>query len=114
MLLEAGGSPELINEVKEKSHGLGLFIRSLVGLDREAAKQAFSEFISGTTAAADQIEFINLIVEELTLRGFMAPERLFEAPFTNLSARGPLGVFPAPQVKQMVQVLNDIRARAAA
>lgn len=47
MLVDAGGSPELINMAKEQSHGLGMFIRSLVGLDRETATQAFGEFISG-------------------------------------------------------------------
>ena len=39
MLLEAGaGTPDDINRAKEENHKLGLFLRSLVGLDREAAK----------------------------------------------------------------------------
>src|SRR5690606_27985211 len=71
MLLEAGGTPPLIAEASKKSHGLGLFIRSLVGLDREASMQAFSQFIQGTTATPDQIEFIDLIVQELTMAGVM-------------------------------------------
>ena len=37
MLVEAGGSPEVIEQAKEQSHGLGIFIRSLVGLDSETA-----------------------------------------------------------------------------
>ena len=42
MMLEAGvGTAGDIARAKEQSHGLGLFIRSLVGLDREAAKEAF-------------------------------------------------------------------------
>jgi len=114
MLIEAGGSPELISEAKEKSHGLGIFIRSLVGLDQEAAMQAFSEFISGSTATPNQIEFINLIVQELTQNGVMEPDRLFQSPFTDMSAQGPLGVFPPAQVTQIVQVLEGIRDRAAA
>jgi type I restriction enzyme R subunit len=63
MLVEAGGSTEVIAQAKAQSHGLGIFIRSLVGLDRETAKQAFSEFVVGTTATARQLEFINLIVD---------------------------------------------------
>jgi type I restriction enzyme R subunit len=114
MLIDAGGSPELINEAKEKSHGLGIFIRSLVGLDHETAMQAFSEFISGTTATPNQIEFINLIVQELTQNGVMEPDRLFQSPFTDMNAQGPLGVFPQPKVTQIVEVLNTIRERAAA
>jgi len=114
MLVDAGGSPELIHEAKEKSHGLGLFIRSLVGLDYEAAMQAFSDFISGTTATANQIEFINLIVQELTQNGVMEPDRLFQSPFTDLNAQGPLGVFPPAKVTQIVEVLEAIRERAVA
>jgi type I restriction enzyme R subunit len=42
MLVAAGGSAEVIQQATEQSQGLGIFIRSLVGLDRETAKQAFS------------------------------------------------------------------------
>jgi len=114
MLTAAGGTPELISEAKAKSSGLGLFIRSLVGLDREAAMQAFSEFLQGGTATADQIEFINLIVQELTQNGVMATERLFQSPFTDVNAQGPLGVFPPARATKIVQVLDEIHARAAA
>ena len=37
---------------------LGLFIRSLVGLEREAAKEALAGFMDGRTLTANQIEFI--------------------------------------------------------
>jgi type I restriction enzyme R subunit len=114
MLVEAGGSPELISEAKEKSHGLGIFIRSLVGLEHEAAMQAISDFVSGTTATPNQIEFINLIVQELTQNGIMEPDRLFQSPFTDINAQGPLGVFPPAKVSQIFEVLVEIRERAVA
>lgn len=114
MLIEAGGSQAQINEAKEQSQGLGLFIRSLVGLDREAAKQAFSEFISGSTMGANQIEFIDLIVQELTQNGIMEPDRLFQSPFTDLSAQGPMGLFKPEQVTQILKVLQEIHQHAAA
>lgn len=114
MLLQAGGSKALIDEAKEQSQGLGLFIRSLVGLDREAAMQAFSEFLQGGTTSPDQIEFIDLIVQELTQNGVMPAERLFQSPFTDVNSQGPLGVFPPAKVTRIVQVLEDIRERAAA
>ncbi|MGZ8184592.1 MAG: type I restriction-modification enzyme R subunit C-terminal domain-containing protein [Methylobacter sp.] len=114
MLLEAGGSLELINQAKEQSHGLGIFIRSLIGLDRETAKLAFNEFISGTTATPNQIEFINLVVQYLTENGVMEPDRLYESPFTDINPLGPEGVFPSTKVDQIVQVLAEIRQRAAA
>ncbi|MEC5216168.1 type I restriction enzyme R subunit [Actimicrobium sp. GrIS 1.19] len=114
MLLEAGGSPELIQEATKQSHGLGIFIRSLVGIDRESATQAFSQFIVGTTVTAKQIEFIDLIVQYLTENGVMAPERLYESPFTDINPQGPEGVFPSPKVDQIVKVLAEVRIRAVA
>ncbi len=114
MLLQAGGTQTLIDEALAQSHGLGLFIRSLVGLDREAAMQAFSDLLQGGTATPDQIEFIDLIVQELTRNGVMEAGRLFESPFTDVNAQGPLGVFPPAKVTQIVQVLDDIKERAVA
>lgn len=114
MLIEAGGSQALINEAKEQSHGLGIFIRTLVGLDREAAMHEFSSFISGTISTPNQIEFIDLIIQELTQNGVMEADRLFQSPFTDIDAKGPLGIFPPVTVTQIVQVLAEIRERAAA
>ncbi|HEX5359677.1 MAG TPA: DEAD/DEAH box helicase family protein [Fluviicoccus sp.] len=113
MLLAAGGTKPLIEEASNQSHGLGLFVRSLVGLDREAALEAFAEFISGTTVNANQIEFIDLIVQELTQNGYMEPDRLFQSPFTDLNATGPIGIFPQAGVSKMVDVLSEIKQRAA-
>jgi type I restriction enzyme R subunit len=115
MMVEAGvGTADDIAREKAQSQGLGVFIRSLVGLDREAAKQAFSQFLSGGTATANQVEFVNLIVDYLTENGVMDPKRLWESPFTDRSPRGPEGVFSSAQVDELVAVLTEIRERAAA
>ena len=76
--------------------------------------QAFSEFLQGSTATPNQIEFVNLIVQELTETGVMEPERLFESPFTDLNAQGPLGLFTPNNVTQIVEVLSQIRERVVA
>jgi type I restriction enzyme R subunit len=114
MLADAGGTPELIQQAAEDKFGLGIFIRSLVGMDREAVAQAFSDVIAGTQATPDQIEFIELIVAELTTAGVMTVGRLYESPFLDISPQGPEGLFPMAKVDQMVRVLNEIRQRAAA
>ncbi len=114
MLVEAGGSPEVIKLATEQNHGLGIFIRSLVGLDRETAKQAFSQFVAGTTASASQLEFIDLIVQYLTENGVMEAERLYESPFTDISPQGPEAVFSIGEVTEMVSLLDTIRERALA
>lgn len=114
ILLEAGvGTPEHLEQAKQTSQGLGGFIRSLIGLSREAAKLAFSEFLSSSTASADQIEFINLMINYLTRHGMMKPSLLYESPFTDISSQGPEGVFNPTQLDRLVSVLENIRATAA-
>jgi type I restriction enzyme R subunit len=113
MVAEAGASESDIEEAK--SHGgLGLFVRSLVGLEREAAKQAFAGFLAEKTLRGNQIEFINLIIDHLTERGAMDPRRLYESPFTDLDDQGVSGIFPQTDVQRIVEVLHDVRGRAAA
>ena len=112
ILQESGiGTPEDIEVAKET--GLGVFIRSLVGLDREAAKQAFGVFLTGSTVSANQIEFINLIIDHLTHHGIMELHLLYESPFTDISNQGPEGIFSPAQVDTLVSVLDEIRTRAA-
>ena len=114
MLMASGGSKELIGKASEQAHGLGLFIRSLTGLERDSVMQLFNEFLTSGNPSADQIEFVKLIVEELTRTGAMEPGRLFESPFIDLNAQGPLGIFPQAKVAKLVETLELIRERAAA
>lgn len=96
------------------SHGLGLFVRSLVGLDREAAKQAFAGFLTSKKFGANQIEFVNLIVDHLTEHGVMGAALLYESPFTDLTPRGPEELFSAAQLDELLAVLDRVRDAALA
>jgi type I restriction enzyme R subunit len=111
---EAGiASPEDLERIREEG-GLGLFIRSLVGLDREAAKKALGAFLEGRTFTSNQIEFVNLVIDHLTACGTMDPARLYESPFTDFSEQGVAGVFSIDEAKVLLDVLKDIQSRAAA
>ena len=114
ILIEQTGASEVEIAEVQNVGGLGLFIRSLVGLEREAAKGAFAGFMAGQNLNGNQIEFINLIVDYLTERGAMDPRRLYESPFTDLDDQGVSGLFPQADVQRIVSVLNEVRERAAA
>ncbi|WP_405091709.1 DEAD/DEAH box helicase family protein [Micromonospora sp. NBC_01392] len=111
MLVASGGGTEDIARVRRSSDGLGLFIRSLVGLEREAANEAFSEFLVGRTLTANQINFIDLIVAHLTRNGAMEPERLYESPFSDI-APDPDSIFPSADVDRLVRIINSVRDSA--
>ena len=66
-----------------------MFIRSLVGLDRNAAKEAFASFLDGKLFNATQIEFINLVIDHLAANGIVPAARFYESPFTDISPTGP-------------------------
>ena len=108
------GDPAAVQKATEDSQGLGLFVRSLVGLDRGAAKEAFAEFLAGKTLAANQIHFVDMIVNHLTEHGVMSAALLYESPFTDLSPRGPDGLFTTDEVDALIAVLDNVRAAAVA
>ena len=111
---EAGvGTAEEIERIRGEG-GLGLFVRSLVGLDRTAAKRAFDAFIGGRKLSAHQHEFVNMMIEYLTALGVMDPRLLYESPFTDLDPLGVAGVFGDGEVVELIQILREVQSRAAA
>jgi type I restriction enzyme, R subunit len=115
MLAESGvGGEEEITRAKETSQGLGLFVRSLVGLDREAAKEALSGFLSDKALSANQIEFIDMIVNHLTEHGVMDAASLYHSPFIDLAPHGPEGLFPSTRVDELVRALEHVKGTAVA
>lgn len=100
IFLESGvGNAQDIEEAKDNSGGLGLFVRALVGLDRQAAKAAFAGFLSGKSFSGNQIEFVNQIIDHLTEQGVVNVAALYESPYTDIHPKGPDGVLLRPRSK---------------
>ncbi|NEO75939.1 DEAD/DEAH box helicase family protein [Moorena sp. SIO4G3] len=89
---EIGGRDRFF-EMYGQDISLKLFIRKIVGLDRNAAKEAFSKYLQVTNFSANQIRFVETIIDYLTQNGVMDPGLLYEAPFTDLHYEGLDGVF---------------------
>lgn len=63
---------------------LGEFVRELVGLDMNAAKEAFADYLNDVNLDSRQIYFVNQIVKYIVHNGMMKDfSVLQEAPFTD-------------------------------
>ena len=112
LLSHGVGTEQAIQRAAEESNGLGLFIRSLVGLDRNAAKELFAEFLAEGTHTATQIRFINELIDELTSRGVMDPVRLYDPPYSDLAPMGPEALFSSEEAGEIFDLLSLIQERA--
>lgn len=108
------GSAEDVEKAKSESSGLGLFVRSLVGLDRQATKNALGVFLTSSSLNSDQTELLEEIVNHLTEHGCMDASRVYEFPYTNFHSYGVEGVFNPQQVSALISILEDVRSRAIA
>ena len=79
---EVGTKQDYVAEYGEKP--LGEFVRELVGMDMNAAKEAFAEFLNDTSLDSRQIYFVNQIVEYIVHNGVLKDlSVLQETPFTD-------------------------------
>lgn len=79
---EIGTQQEYEAEYGDKP--LGEFVREIVGLDMNAAKTAFAEYLDETYLDSRQIYFVNQIVEFIVHNGMMRDlSVLQETPFTD-------------------------------
>ena len=93
---------------------LGEFVREIVGLDMNAAKEAFSEYLNEANLDSRQIYFVNQIVEYIVHNGLMKDlSVLQEPPFTDQGSV--VDIFTDLNVWMGIrQVIESINANAAA
>lgn len=87
--------PVLLSKLLERSGAPSLvwFVRSLVGMDRSAAQAAFSRFLNDRSLTEAQIRFVEMVIGQLTARGVIEADALYEPPFTHLHSGGPDELF---------------------
>ena len=82
MWREVGTKKDYENEFGSKP--LGELVREIVGLDMNAAKEAFSKYLNSSNLDSRQIYFLNQIVEYIVHNGMMKDfSVLQESPFTD-------------------------------
>ena len=109
---EVGTKQDYEQEIGTKP--LGEFVREIVGLDMNAAKEAFSEYLTSTSLDSRQIYFVNQIVEYIVHNGIMKDlSVLQESPFTDQGSV--VEIFTDLTVWMGIRkVIDTINANAAA
>jgi type I restriction enzyme R subunit len=105
------GTEADIDRTAEEHEGLGLFLRAITGLSREAAVQAFSDFQRGRALGPAEYAFVDLLIESLTQNGYLDVGELYEPPFKRVG--DPDIVFrDASDVDVIVNVLDHVKKTA--
>jgi type I restriction enzyme R subunit len=79
---EVGSQKDYQAEYGDKP--LGEFVREIVGLDMAAAKEAFAEYLNSVNLDANQIYFVNQIIEYIVHNGILKDFTVLqEPPFTD-------------------------------
>lgn len=109
---EVGTKQDYEQEFGEKP--LGEFVREIVGLDMNAAKEAFSEYLTSASLDSRQIYFVNQIVEYIVHNGMLKDfSVLQESPFTDQGSV--VEIFTDLNVWMGIKkVIDTINANAAA
>lgn len=114
ILVETGAADAGAQAEIAAAGGLGRFLRALTGLDRAAAKEAFGAFTKGKQLTADQLEFLDLIIDSLTENGQVDPARFYESPFTDIDAMGIVSVFGKEDAQEVISIVKRLNAAADA
>ena len=109
---EIGTKQDYVAENGQKP--LGEFVREIVGLDMNAAKEAFAKYLNDTSLDSRQIYFVNQIVEYIVHNGMMKDlSVLQEAPFTDYGSI--VEIFTDLSVWAGIrQVIESVNANAVA
>jgi type I restriction enzyme R subunit len=106
---DLGSREEFVRAFGEKP--LGALVRSILGLDVQAARQVFADFLQTPGLNSAQIRFVDMIIRFLTVNGWVEPDKLCETPFTEVYAGG-LSVFEDGLAGKVVELLEGVRRNA--
>jgi type I restriction enzyme R subunit len=74
--------------------------------------QLYADFIQTGNLSANQITFINQIINYLSKNGVIDKAMLFEPPFTNLNDQGIMGIFDDEQVVRIIRIIDGVNGNA--
>ena len=106
---ELGSKAEYDKEFGEMP--VGRLVRKIVGLDRGAANEAFSAFLSEERLNSHQIHFVKLIVDYIVTNGMIEDNKvLMEEPFRSLGSITTLFGDRMQEVRELMGVIARVKS----
>ncbi|WP_203581617.1 DEAD/DEAH box helicase family protein [Microbacterium hibisci] len=103
VLTSAGGvDAAQLHDEAAGAGGLGRLLRSIVGMERSAIEEALADFVAAPGFTHRQHAFVDLVVQQLTIAGYLDPRRLYEDPFDGVAPEGPDEIFSDAQVTDLI------------
>ena len=87
-------------------------MRRVLGLDVNAANQHFASFIQEENLNANQILFVQKIIDYLNKNGILEKHMLTEPPFTDLDDHGIYGIFEDSGKAKIFRLIEEITQSA--
>ncbi len=88
---------------------LGVLVREIVGLDQEAANEAFSQFLNDNDLVYEQMVYVKTIVDYVVRNGVLDLKALQEEPFRSV---GSILSFPTEKGMKLVNAIKDVNKNA--
>lgn len=105
---ELGSKEDYIKEYGDTP--VGRLVRRIVGVDRIAVNEAFSEFLTKKRLNINQIRFVNLIVDYIAANGNIDDNKvLMEEPFRSVGSITTLFKDEMGTAKRIMKVVEDIK-----
>jgi type I restriction enzyme R subunit len=108
---ELGSKEDYDKEIGDKP--LGKFVREVVGLDQNAAQEAFAQFLNDSNLNSGQIHFVNTIVKHIVANGMIEDlSILMESPFSDYGSISELFDDNLSAIRGIRDVLTQIKRNA--
>lgn len=105
---ELGSKADYENEYGDTP--IGKLIRKIVGVDRAAVNEAFSEFLSEERLNSNQIKFVRLIIDYIVANGNIDDNSLLmQEPFRSIGSITALFKDDMGTAKQILNVVEEIK-----
>ena len=89
---------------------MGRLVRQIVGVDREAVNEAFSEFLTEERLNVNQIRFVRLIVDYIVANGNIDDNRvLMDEPFRSAGSITALFKDDMDSARRIMSIVDGIK-----